>query len=184
MRRFLLLLLTLAIAGSLAMTAQEFPRASATFAYAYARNQSAGATAYNFNGWNGEATLNANHYFGFTTSISGQYHSFPGVTDKAKVYHFLVGPQFTYRAEDARLMPFGRFLFGVSRGEAGYAGLTQASTKLSYGLGGGVDLKLGRHVAARLFQTDFIRTHFSSTRQNDLRLGFGMTLLLGNVSKK
>lgn len=184
MRRFLLLLLTLAIAASAKLTAQEFPRASATFAYAYARNQSVGAIAYNFNGWNGEATLNANHYFGFTTSISGQYHTFPGVTDKAKVYHFLVGPQFTYRGEGARLMPFGRFLFGASRGEAGYAGLTQATTEFSYGLGGGVDLKLGAHVAASLFQTDFIRTHFSKTRQNDLRLGFGMTVFFGSGSKK
>ncbi len=183
MRRFLLLLLAVVLAGSLIAAAQEFPRVSATFGYSYARNQSMGAIAYNFNGWNGEATLNANHYFGFTTSISGGYHSVSGSSEKLKVYHFLFGPQFTYRGEESRVQPFGRFLFGASKAEAGYATLAGSSTEFSYGLGGGLDAKLSSHVAARLFQADFIRTHFGGTRQNDVRLGFGFTVYLGNKTK-
>ena len=175
MRRFLLMLIVVMLVLSLGAVAQEFPRVQGFLGYAYARNQIQGPTAYNFNGWNGEVTVNGNRFFGVTGSISGQYHQ---VKDGPPLdaYHFLFGPQFTYRNADSKVAPFGRILLGASK----YKVADASQTEFSYGFGGGLDVKLATHIAARVFQADYIRTHFANDHQNNVRLSFGISIMGGN----
>jgi Outer membrane protein beta-barrel domain len=187
MRRFSLVLALVLLISCVAATAQDYSRVEVFGGYSYARNQMSGPNAFNFQGWNGEATINGNRYFGITADFSGHYKMIPGpgpvvsANTDTSIYHFLFGPQVRYRGADSKTSAFARFLVGGSHINMTPAGGTAfTDTQFTYGFGGGMDLNLTNRIGARLFQADYIRTHFNSKRQNDVRLSFGVTF---NVMK-
>jgi opacity protein-like surface antigen len=131
--------------------------------------------ASNLTGWNAEVQYNANGWFGLAVDISGRYGTpitashgtaLSGLP-KASGYTFMAGPVLTYRNQ-SRLTPFVHALFGVDRytqDASTISGLaTPASsiattyTDFAAALGGGLDLRVIRHVALRLVQLDDYET--------------------------
>ncbi len=144
-------------------------------------------------------------------------------------YNVLFGPQFSWN-NDSVVRPFAHALFGVSKmtaddlsvdyvysyldeyGEGSYsdedggtiAGSLKGDTNFAMALGGGLDLKAGKHVSLRLIQVDYVptynrikadltdtsyeydeeelystdvnrvRTTLGSSRYNNLKLSFGV----------
>lgn len=186
MRKVTVIMVLLLVAMVVSAAAQEFPRVTGFMGYSYAREQYTGATAKNSKGFNGSAVINANNYFGFVADVSGHYHTDSDTKIGGNVYHFLFGPQFTYRNGNSRTVPFGRVMFGASKASTGYGaslatgnGLTTPETEWTYAFGGGMDVKLSNTVAIRAFQADYIRTHFVRYKQSNVRLSFGLVFNVG-----
>jgi hypothetical protein len=95
----------------------------------------------------------------------------------------LFGPEATYRSLK-RFDIFGHFLAGLAYGRDNQFPVipTATYTTWAYALGGGVELKLGRRVSARLIGFDWITTHFpvnSPEAQDNWRLTGGFMFHLG-----
>ena len=105
-------------------------------------------------------------YLGWTVDVSGvygsePYHPFvlvlPPVPPSQKlrqnlnVYHFLGGPRFTFPTHSAT--PFGEFLLGAVSLRQEFDG---NHNEFAMGFGGGVDVPIGKHLAYRIFQADYI----------------------------
>jgi hypothetical protein len=88
----------------------------------------------------------------------------PGVyyegQDTVKDFAVLGGPRFAYRKSE-KVTPFAHVLFGVDRFKGSYyfGGTTTESTTsgFAYMVGGGIDVKVVKKVAIRLFQIDLVR---------------------------
>jgi hypothetical protein len=101
---------------------------------------------------------------------------------KRDQYHFLGGVQFKSRRSERRVAPFAHVLaggalfrgFASSRTQAGNTFLIDDATSFALALGGGLDVRAGRHFDIRLIQADYLPTFFGSTRQDNLRLSFGI----------
>lgn len=120
---------------------------------------------------------------------------------RVKTYQLMWGPQFTWRRQRTTL--FTNAVFGVAAAHyvtsSGDSAHPENVLAVDYGfataLGGGVDVNVGRHVAIRAFQADYILTHlrpdlpqFSpilqqvpsvGNWQNNFRLGFGLVVKVG-----
>jgi hypothetical protein len=101
---------------------------------------------------------------------------------KRDQYHFLGGVQFKSRHSARRVAPFAHVLaggalfrgFASSRTQAGNTFLIDDATSFALAVGGGLDVRAGRHFDIRLIQADYLPTFFGSTRQDNLRLSFGV----------
>ena len=101
---------------------------------------------------------------------------------KRDQYHFLGGVQFKSRQGEGRVRPFAHVLaggalfrgFASSRTQAGNTFIIDDATSFALAVGGGLDVRAGRHFDIRLIQADYLPTFFGSTRQNNLRLSFGV----------
>ena len=95
----------------------------------------------------------------------------------------LFGPEYTYRGLK-KFDVYGHFLVGLAYGRDNeFPKIPTATyTTWAYALGGGVDLKLGRRVSARLLGFDWITTHFpvnSPEAQDNWRLTGGFVFHFG-----
>jgi len=95
----------------------------------------------------------------------------------------LFGPEATYRSLK-KFDIFGHFLAGLAYGRDNQFPVipTATYTTWAYALGGGVEMKLGRRVSARLLGFDWITTHFpvnSPEAQDNWRLTTGFMFHLG-----
>ena len=101
---------------------------------------------------------------------------------KRDQHHFLGGVQFKSRQGAARVRPFAHVLaggalfrgFASSLTAAGNTYIIDDATSFALALGGGLDVRAGRHFQIRLIQADYLPTFFGSTRQDNLRLSFGV----------
>jgi hypothetical protein len=101
-----------------------------------------------FNGWDASVTGFANRFFGFTADVAGHYHAF-GSDSR---YSFLFGP--TFALHTPLLSPFAHALFGAVK-ESASDEPTRNFTKAEFVIGGGLDLNVARHIAARVGQIDY-----------------------------
>ncbi len=95
----------------------------------------------------------------------------------------LFGPEATYRGMK-RFDIFGHYLIGLAYGRENQVPVipTATYTTWAYALGGGLDMKLGRRVSARLIGFDWITTHFpvnSPEAQDNWRLTGGFMFHFG-----
>jgi hypothetical protein len=131
-----------------------------------------GGDGANFNGWNASATGNLNDWFGVTGDISGAYKSESAA--HLHLHNFLFGPTVSYN-KAAKVKPFAHALFGMSHANAGISGLARGSENaFAMALGGGIDVGVGRNFAVRLFQADYLMTHFGGEKQNNARISVGL----------
>jgi hypothetical protein len=120
---------------------------------------------------------------------------------RVKTYQLLWGPQFTWRRPRTTL--FTNTVFGVAAAHyvtaSGDSAHPENVLAVDYGfataLGGGLDVNVGRHVAIRAVQADYILTHLRPDEpqfspilqqvprvgnwQNNFRLGFGVVVKVG-----
>jgi hypothetical protein len=95
----------------------------------------------------------------------------------------LFGPEYTYRSLK-KFDIYGHFLAGFAYGRDNEFPKIPTATYMTwaYALGGGLDLKLGRRVSARLLGFDWITTHFpvnSPEAQDNWRLTGGFVFHFG-----
>jgi hypothetical protein len=101
---------------------------------------------------------------------------------KRDQYHFLGGVQFKSRRGGGRVAPFAHVLaggalfrgFASSRTPAGNTFLIDDATSFALAVGGGLDVRAGKHLDVRVVQADYLPTFFGGTRQDNLRLSFGV----------
>ncbi|MBV8856990.1 MAG: hypothetical protein JOZ02_08680 [Acidobacteria bacterium] len=177
MRRlfFAATLVALAAVGTRAQEAT--PRAEVFGGYSYG-----GAGSH---GWDGSVAFNANRWLGLVADFGGQYTSIdaPDSSERIRTHSFLFGPRFSAR-QNRHVTPFAHALFGAAHNDsrAHEAGLDLhfADNSFALVLGGGLDVRLSRHVAVRAFQFDYLRTGFFGGTQHKGRIAFGLVLRLGS----
>ena len=131
-------------------------------------------------GFHGSAAVNINRWFGIVGDYS--YRVAEYYADKP-LHTFGVGPRLAVRSIP-RVTPFAHALFGgAGSGCAGWSNSAgcQFGTSFAMVLGGGVDVRLGRHLSIRAIQLDRIRTSFGGGNQNYNALSFGLTFRLGKI---
>jgi opacity protein-like surface antigen len=128
-----------------------------------------------FHGWNAEGQYNLNRWVGIAAGFSGRSGTpFTAATGSSASglpeftgYSFLAGPVLSYRTK-SRLTPFIHGLFGWERANLSASTIHGVSNPLSslgttdtdfvMSPGGGVDLRLTRHIALRLGELDYFHT--------------------------
>ncbi len=148
------------------------------------------------NGWNAAVAANYKSW-GVVADFSGHQFSAspsdlkPVIGSGGSGTMFLFGPQYSVR-RFPRVTPFVHALLGVVQGSTvspgetvcGIACFTTASTispatVFGMALGGGIDLKVRKHVAIRLIQADYVRQDFSSGAVSAPRISAGIIFRLG-----
>jgi outer membrane protein OmpA-like peptidoglycan-associated protein len=159
--------------------------------YSYMRFNVKGLTSHdNFDLHGGTASIagNVNRWLGLVGDFGGYKVADTPSGTSANAYTFLFGPKFSHRGD--RWTPFMQFLFGAAHAKADVStsapGFFSAASfhenSFAMALGGGVDLKLGKHVAWRIFQGDYLFTKFqdgNNNQQNNIRAATGLVFRFG-----
>lgn len=146
--------------------------------YAFTRYVSGGAGS-NFNGAMGSFGWNIKPWI----QIAGDStYSFQTVTGTKYVLwgnHY--GPRYFFRRPNRwGITPFVEGLVGGTRADTtitGSGGYTTSQNCISYKVGGGLDMRVSRHLEIRLFDVDYYRTAFgTNTNQNNYWASAGIVL--------
>jgi outer membrane protein OmpA-like peptidoglycan-associated protein len=157
-------------------------------------------------GGDANIAFNLNRYFGLVADFAG-YHAdsltFNGagtprssrtVDADGKVFTYMAGPRLSFR--QPRFTFFGQALIGgASANEVTISGCKgspfctplASQNVFALALGGGLDVKIHRHIALRLIQAEYLMTRFkdpsspagTSGTRNNLRLSAGIVFLFG-----
>jgi outer membrane protein OmpA-like peptidoglycan-associated protein len=130
-------------------------------------------------------TYNFNHWFGLTLDASSHWGSgeatFAKKIDDAAFSNLSFGPKITFRHE--HFSPFFEMLVGDHRL---MPDAFHDVDKVGVMFGGGLDLKLSRHVALRLIRADYVFSTYryappsvSNTDINGVRLQAGINFMFG-----
>jgi opacity protein-like surface antigen len=169
--------------------------------------------SFNANGGNAQAVYNFSRYFGAVfdvgASTRGTLNQTPvNITNVS----YTLGPRFTYQ-KHSRLHPYVQVLFGgahtsvttpitvtspgetttlpasvvppIIPGSAFQAQLSASSNNFAMLAGGGLDIKLSKHIAIRPFEADYYLTRVPSfltgntSNRNNFRYSAGINFLLG-----
>jgi hypothetical protein len=193
--------------------AQDVPKADLFFGYSFLRaNQAQSIPAFTANGGLFNAGFNFTNHIALEGEIGG-YHNgnVGGKQFDTTSYSYLLGPRFSL-GRSRRVDPYIHVLFGVNRAATSIAansvlipqplasGVTPSSNgryeasqaNFALAAGGGLDIKLSRHVVLRPIQLDYYMTRFetpnillppgsgsSNRSQHDLRFAAGIAFNLG-----
>jgi hypothetical protein len=173
MRKILLLLPLLVLPAS--AWAQQTPKVEIFGGYSnlYANINT---SSFDMNGVNFSAAENVNSWFGGALDFSTHFGTENGY--KVNMQTLTYGPVFSYR-KNKSMVPFGHALVGAVRGGQEYLNISKSDTRVAAYMGGGLDVKVAPSVALRLFQVDYLLTHFSGIRQNNIRLSAGIVFRVG-----
>jgi opacity protein-like surface antigen len=141
-----------------------------------------------FNGGIFEAVANVHPNIGLVADFSATFKSTDLVdlrsgrafrTDLQR-YTLLFGPRFNWR-NSTPLIPFGHVLFGATHYRAKFPNgdincPTKDETAFAMGVGGGLDIRAGRHIDIRAGQVDYLPVFFSNKREDNLRFSAGIKI--------
>ncbi len=171
-----------------------YPKFEVFGGYSFSR-YSVNSNGNNLNGWGASFFAAGTKYFGVAADVSGTYGSEPYTppcltpaapippgcpvgTQNFNAYHFLAGPRFTFRTH--RATPFAEFLLGAVSLRQEFDG---NHNEFAMGFGGGVDVPLGKHLAYRIFQADYIPARQPQSVgggwNHDFRLQTGIVFTFG-----
>jgi opacity protein-like surface antigen len=182
------------------------PRVEWFLGYSYLRavpELAAGNRLVYLNGGSTSIAFNFNRYFGLVGDfggfndtkllLQGAGGSSTSVNSSGTAYTYLFGPRLSYRTHE-RFTPFAQALFGgihasevtASSGCSGTGcTLLPSENSFAFTAGGGLDLKVHRHIAIRIVQAEYLMTRFenlttgSKASQNDIRLSAGLVFRFG-----
>jgi hypothetical protein len=172
--------------------AQDIPRVETFFGYSFVRfNASGQAQSFNSNGGTFQLVYNFKPWFGFVGDFGG-YHN--GRVDNT-VANFQFGPRFTIHKRE-KVSFYGQSLFGGAWTSsapiqapdllvAELARLNGAESGFAMLLGGGMDIKLGHHVALRPLEVNYFLTRLrnqlfdTADNQHNLRASAGVNFMFG-----
>src|SRR5262249_2165071 len=91
---------------------------------------------------------------------------------------YLFGPRISYRHWN-RVTPFAEVLFGAERVSTSTATANRSDNNFAMTAGGGLDVKLAKHVSVRPVKVDYLLTRFAAkgadpTSQKNLRISTGI----------
>lgn len=189
----------------------SYPRTELFLGYSYLRAAPTfadGNRLVHLNGGDASIAFNLTRSFGLVTDFSGFADSKIAVSgpgadpagtfgSKGDAFTFLFGPRFSYRGHE-RIVPFFQVLAGgVHASEVTLTGCVGAACQVlpaqsSFALtaGGGLDLKVQKHLAIRLVQAEYLMTRLAdantgySTTQNDIRLSAGLVFRFGGAREE
>jgi len=172
MRRLLLLLAGMILPAASAAAQDSYPRAEIFGGASYFRSPvSVGYkfVGYNFGGWHASVSGNVHKNFGIVADLAGQYGHY-----SRRSYEYMLGPRFQYRSDHATF--FAHALYG------GLTALQDSDSEgtgflMAYGFG--VDVNLGKRVAVRVLQFDYMADRSHDQWGRDLRASFGVVFRLG-----
>jgi len=194
--------------------AQDYPKVEVPAFYSYMRlnpENSNIISGFSLNGGGGGVTVNVNHFFGIEVEFAG-YQSlsktfdFPAtanspcpigcrVTADANLFTYNIGPIFKYRSR--HFEPFVETMFGGAHSNT-YQNLFKAcqaacstttnpsNNAFDFIIGGGIDIPVGRHIAIRPVQFDYVLTRFGNgftkgnQNQSNFRYNGGIVFRFGN----
>ena len=162
--------------------AQEITRFDVFGGYSYFRFDSKTigfANQTNTNGWYAGGAFNIGDSFSVVAEGSGNYGS------KLSLYHYMVGPQYSWRFEKSRL--FAHALFGKAQDNVSIAQPTRSgfeSVGRSFAAGGGYDRDITNRFSWRVVQVDYLNTHVFGVSQNNIRVTTGVVVHLGRAGRK
>jgi opacity protein-like surface antigen len=181
-----LLLLSLFGAAQIVKAQEQASKLEAYGGYYYVRfyvNASAagGSPAETFNGNGGGVQLeyNANNWLGVVGEMAG--YGATATTNGALVggaFTYLAGPRVNFR--HGKVTPFVQSLFGGIWSTAGI-GNSASENNFAMTAGGGVDIKVSKHVSVRPIQAEYFMTRIPNglnDRQDNLRIGAGIVVRL------
>ncbi|MBV8050467.1 MAG: hypothetical protein JOZ80_04725 [Acidobacteriaceae bacterium] len=133
----------------------------------------------NLYGWNFDGTGYIKLSFGITADASGHYGS------QLSSYHFLIGPQYTWRRDKSNIYVHG--LFGKAQNNVSIAQPTRSgfeSVGKSFGGGFGFDYHYSDRFSIRVFQVDFLHSDTFGKGQNDGRVSTGLIYHFGHIGHR
>jgi opacity protein-like surface antigen len=170
--------------------AQQTPSFDVEGAYLFRSFYPTNAPRFGTNGWNASLDHNVRRWLGVAGDISGTYSN-RGVHGKNQVYTFMAGPRIYPFGHKHKLIPYGQVLFGGGYDRltfplnSGFPQTTFTSAAFAWAGGGGVQLKVARKWAVRLFEFDYEQTRFSNfpnqttTTQGNYRISVGVVYHIG-----
>jgi hypothetical protein len=173
-----IVVVVLALFGSLPARAQDTPRVQVFGGYSYTRFDSPSfgfANASNLNGYTFSPAYNIIPGFGVVAELSGQYNS------KLNLRDLTVGPQILFPRGNKTF--FGHLLIGDGRSFVN-VGLGEGDTSRAVILGGGMDLDVTPRFAWRVFQVDYVHTGLFKDTQNNVRLSTGLVYRWHSIRQK
>jgi len=178
----LIVFFSLVLLSPALLTAQEAPRWDVFGGYSIMRFDSPtiGYADYSYvNGWNAEVTGNIFRRLGVTLDGSGHYGS------QLTLYHFMIGPQYTFRREGHRFFAHG--LFGKAEDTVGIVVPPKTSLESvgrSFGGGGGFDWDFNSRITIRVVQADYLNTHTFGKGQDNYRVSTGVVFHFGHIGHR
>jgi hypothetical protein len=164
------LLVAIAVCGlfcALPLFAADTPKAEVFGGYQLLHQE-----GLSMSGFNGAVEGNINKSFGIVGDFGMGIKSTPDI----KVYSYMAGPRFSYRAEKVRL--FAQALVGG-------VSVNEGTTENDFGMmfGGGIDLPLNKNISLRPAEFDWLTARSSGGTvvdwSNHLRFSAGIVFKLG-----
>ncbi|HEV2424697.1 MAG TPA: outer membrane beta-barrel protein [Terriglobia bacterium] len=159
----------------LPVAAQNTPAVEVFGGYSHLMGNLGNSTV-NLNGFDGSVTENLNRWFGGTLDISSQFGTEAGYKVNSQTITY--GPMIAYR-KNPKIVPFAHGLLGAVRGSPEYLGISKSEYRFAMLGGGGVDVRLSSRVSLRLVQFDYLFSHFSMMRQDNIRISAGFVFRFG-----
>ncbi len=167
-------------------TAAPYAPLEISFNYSYARSNAAPGQCgcFNMNGGSSELAFHAFRALSVVADLTGERASSIGPAVGLSLVSFTLGPRFSHRFSGGKVTPFVQGLVGAAHGFDGVfpsasGSASGAASSLAVLGGGGLDLKMNRHIAIRAIQADYLRTQLPNGKgneQNLLRLSAGIVL--------
>ena len=184
-RKLIIVALAFAVLGCASLAkAQETPIFDVYGGYDYVRynaspkiNGLPPSESFNANGISGQVEYNPIKRLGFVADFSGYALARQGLNTTYQV-SYLFGPRLNLGS--GRITPFTQVLVGPVWAEDGIKFGSVIATGLT--AGGGIDIRISRHIAIRPAQAEYFWTRFydgNGDRQNNFRFGAGVVLRFG-----
>lgn len=210
MRRLLVVIAAVSLFAVLAC-ATDVPKMETYLGYNFVRfnPNSAYVPSFNSNGGGGQFAYNFNKWIGGVVDIGAVNKGRINQQDiDVTVLNFVAGPRITWRNE-SKFQPFGQVLFGGARSAASTeisllpgggiippgiivpgdlpvsARLTTSRTGFAMLVGGGLDIRLSKHIAFRPFELDYFLARLPNdftghdNNLNNFRYSAGVNFLFG-----
>ena len=144
----MLRLFSLALVSALSLVAQSH-QLDLTTGYNYQNSDQGQGVRARLHGWFADLQYDLTEHLAITGEVDSYYGDSQG--ESLKQQNFVVGPQFTFRSEEARLRPFLYVQSGDQRSSS--AGTITHSFNLQ--VGGGVEIKLQDRVHLQITPAEY-----------------------------
>jgi opacity protein-like surface antigen len=173
--RKLFIVLGFALLATSVAQAQESRGMEVSGQYQFVRiSPGQGAPSSNCQGAGGTFAANLNSWVGLVGDVGGCKVTGLPTGFSSHEINYLFGPRFAYH-NSGRMTPYAQVLFGGETLSASATGFGSASTNaFAMTFGGGADFKITRHLAFRAIQVEYLYTHFSGAKQNNMRIQSGL----------